>query len=181
MLNVNLNDILVYEYQLKFISNNDVEIRTTLAASSFDCKDYKNDSTILNKSTILHYTFENGVLEIPDKHLLFTARDDGKGQLMMNTGEMLYTSSIVEHINDNEGRNRIQRSLALSNMGQLTETFVKMLHNNNEPAIMEENGRISMNPDKSQSHSNSHQEEQKKSHAKYRYVGKLDTSTSNGD
>ncbi len=111
LLSVNMISQNIAEYKLEFKSSDVVEVRNTVSYIKLTAKmrNYKNDPGIMNHSTLLHYSFKNGIFEIPERKLLLILKTQEDGSLKANTGEIFYCTSIVE-ANKEESNQRIEEA-----------------------------------------------------------------------
>jgi hypothetical protein len=134
LLNASIGVMAVlHEYQITFLSDDVVEFKTTLSANCMLCTNYKNDPTILEKSTLRHYTYSDNIISIPELNLTLSVKETEDGNLVANTGEVLYTKSIVEYLGQEESIDRVK--LACQDVTRAYDVFTTMLDNDNKPSF----------------------------------------------
>lgn len=137
----NFNNLTISEYQMKFISDEIVEVRTTLTANSFECRTYKNTPQLAKEVILFHYSYKDHILEIPEIGLI-TKVVSNKG-IYQSNDETLYNNSVVEVLDD---KKHVEEILMANNQVENVEIYLPMLSNNSEPLLIEEDGKFKPNP-----------------------------------
>lgn len=127
-----MSDVQIMEVQLNFTSDNLVESRVSLTADINDCINYKNTPALLEKSKLFHYSFDSGTLEIPELNVLQKIKGVDGENVIFNNGAAFYSTSIVEHLDDQESTDRIN---AIAPKG-MAKFYVQDIHNDNLPSTI---------------------------------------------
>lgn len=134
-------NLTITEYQLTFITDEIVERRTTLTANSYECITYKNTPELTKEVKLYHYTYKDHILEMPEIRLI--TKITGDGDIYQSSSEVLYTNSIVESL---DNKKRIEEIINSSQGSNVAKMYLEMLQNNNEPLIIEKDGKYVPNP-----------------------------------
>jgi len=142
LMDLTVNTVpLMKEIECDFIGSDKVEIRMTLFGYADEFKTYKTDSTIYQESKIYTYSYNDGILEIPDLKVIAKLTEDDKGNYLTNTNEVFYSQSIVGILNTQEAKNRIIKASPMANIAGM---YLDMLKNspNGNFQVTEKNGKL---------------------------------------
>ncbi len=98
------------EIELNFVSSTHLEAKKTLTASYGEPSTYKNNPAMSQTSKILEYSYDNGILSIPELKLNASFENNESGELKANTNEIFYKTSIVEILDTEEARERVRKA-----------------------------------------------------------------------
>lgn len=112
-------DASVKEIKLDFFSPNKLEARMTFYA---DALGYQTDTT--EESAIIEYKYEDGLFELPSFNLIAKAKVLDNGSIKLSTGDILYTTSIVNFLSTDSAFNRVNETTK-NDMGSIYKDFLK--------------------------------------------------------
>jgi hypothetical protein len=134
LLNANLDAITIEEYQMDFISNDKVELKRTFHCNSFECISEKTTKGYLDQTITKTYSYKDGYIKIegiPDLNRVSLETDS---EVKANTGEVLYTASIVD-ANKDEKQHRITNYFKGNE--SVAKLFIRILSNGAPRALVE--------------------------------------------
>ncbi|WP_460572359.1 hypothetical protein [Flaviaesturariibacter terrae] len=143
-LNANLDRGTVEEYELDFISGEQVQLTQTVYCNSFECVEAKSGT----KSIVKHYTYSNDILQLEGASEGYKLELGESGEAKTGDGFIIYNSSVAGATQD-EKKKRLMD--VLQGNSALVRVFLRILNNKAPQGLIEKRGdRLIFNTDSAQ-------------------------------
>ncbi|OJW30412.1 MAG: hypothetical protein BGO54_13325 [Sphingobacteriales bacterium 46-32] len=124
------------EIRLDFISADKVEAKMTMYADALGYRvisDHKE-----TESKIFSYSYESGLLSVPNFNLTSKLDFLGNGDIVTNENEYLYHTSIVDYLGTDEAFERLKQN----SKGNFAALFKSFLEKPSKPLLRKEGGKL---------------------------------------